>query len=79
MLYVMRDSGCIGRFTSGRVERAGPAELSLYDQSGALIEYFSGTNIRSWCVFGLDGRRVEGWCEATPEDLPRLLSRSVST
>jgi len=24
MVYIMRESGCMGRFTSGRVERMGP-------------------------------------------------------
>jgi hypothetical protein len=75
MVYVMRDSGCRGRFTSGRVERTGPKGVNLYNRSGEFLEYFSGTRIRSWCVFGPTGRRIEGWCEATPEDLPRIGSR----
>jgi hypothetical protein len=75
MVYVLRDSGCIGRFTSGRVERTGSGGLNFYDRGGDLVEYFSGTKIRSWCAFGPDGRQVEGWCEATPEDSPRIFSR----
>ena len=69
MVYVLRDSGCVGRFTSGRVERTGSG-LNFYDRRGDLVEYFSGTRIRSWCVFG----PLEGWCEVTPEDLPRIFS-----
>ena len=76
MVYIMRESGCMGRFTSGRVERTGPRGVSVYDRSGDFVEYFSGPRIRSWCVFGPEGQRVEGWCEVTPEDLPRILSRS---
>ena len=75
MVYIMRDSGCMGRFTSGRIERAGPTGVSVYDRNGAFVEYFSGTRTRSWCVFGPDGQRVEGWCEVTPEDSPRIFSR----
>jgi hypothetical protein len=71
MIYIMRDSGCMGRFTSGRVERTGSAGLNFYDRDGAFVEYFSGTRIRSWCVFG----PLERWCEVTPEDLPRIFSR----
>jgi hypothetical protein len=75
MVYVLRDSGCVGRFTAGRVERTGSGGLNFYDRRGDLVEYFSGTKIRSWCVFGPDERRVEGWYEATPEDSLRIFSR----
>ena len=75
MVYVLRDSGCMGRFTSGRVERTGPKRVNVYKRSGEFLEYFSGTRIRSWCVFGPDGQRVEGWCEVMPEDSSRIFSR----
>ena len=70
MVYVLRDSGCVGRFTSGRVERT-ESGLNFYDRGGGLVEYFSGTKIRSWCVFG----PLERWCEVMPEDVPRIFSR----
>lgn len=78
MVYIMRDSGCTGCFTSGRVERTGQRGLSVYDRNGAFVEYFSGTGMRSWCTFGAGGQRVEGWSEVTPEDLPRILARASS-
>ena len=59
MVYVLRDSGCVGRFTSWRVEPAGSGGLKFYDRRGDLVEYFSGTKIKSWCVFGPDGRRLK--------------------
>jgi hypothetical protein len=71
MVYVLRDSGCVGRFTSGRIERT-ESGLNFYDRGGGLVEYFSGAKIRSWTVFG----PLERWCEVTPEDLPRIFSRS---
>jgi hypothetical protein len=75
MVYVLRDSCCVGRFTSGRIERTRSGGLNFYDRGGDLVEYFSGTKIRSWCVFGPDGRQVDGWYEATPEDSLRIFSR----
>jgi hypothetical protein len=33
MVYVLRDSGCVGRFTSGRVERTGSG-VNFYDRGG---------------------------------------------
>ena len=78
MVHIMRNSGCMGRFTSGRVERMGQSGLSVYDRNGVLVEYFSGTSIRSWCAFGPEGR-IEGWCDVAPEDLSRILSRSSNT
>ena len=73
MIYVLRRSGCVGRLTSGRIEHDGSGGLNVYDErTGELIEYFSGTNIRSWCVFGPEGQRVEGWCEGSEEDLQRI-------
>ena len=78
MVYVIRDSGCRGRFTSGRVERLGPQGLDVYNRYGEVLDYFSGTRIRSWCVFGPDGQRVEGWCEVASEDSSRIFSRPSS-
>ena len=75
MVYVMRTSGCMGRFTSGRVERTGPSGVNVYNRYDEIIEYFSGTRIRSWCVFGPDDERIEGWCEVAPEDSSRIFPR----
>ena len=75
LVYVMRTSGCVGRFTSGRVERTGPPGVNVYNRYGEILEYFSGTRIRSWCVFGPDDERIEGWCEVDPEDSSRIFSR----
>jgi hypothetical protein len=74
LVYVMRTSGCMGRFTSGRVERTGPG-VNVYNRYGEIIEYFSGTRIRSWCVFGPDDERIEGWCEVAPEDWSKIFPR----
>jgi hypothetical protein len=75
MVYIMRDSTCMGRFTSGHVERTGPRGLRVYDRNGVFLEYFSGPRLRSWCVFGPEGRQVEAWSEVTPEDSPRIFSQ----
>jgi hypothetical protein len=73
MTYVLRRSGCVGRLTSGRIEHDGFGGLNVYDEhTGEIIEYFSGKNLRSWCVFGPEGQRVEGWCEGSEEDLQRI-------
>jgi len=66
MVYVLRDSGCVGRFTSGRVERTGSG-LNFYDRGGGLVEYFSETKIRSWCVFG----SFEGWVRSDARRLAK--------
>jgi hypothetical protein len=75
MVYVMRTSGCVGLFTSGRVERTGPSGVNVYNRYGEILDYFSGTRIRSWCVFRPDDERIEGWCEVAPEDSSRIFSR----
>jgi hypothetical protein len=78
MAYVLRHSSAVGRLKWGRIERDGPVKLNVYyDGTGELIEYFSGTNIRSWCVFGPDGQPVEGWCEVLPEDLTKIPTSSA--
>ena len=72
MIFVLRNSGCRGRISAGRVERTGSGELNCYDQYGILDAYFSGTNIRSWCVLGPDGQAVDGWCKVTPGDSQKI-------
>ena len=76
LVYVMRASRYMGRFTSGRVERTGPSGVNVYNRFGELLDYFAGTHIRGWCVFGPDGQRVEGWYEVAPEDSSRIFPRN---
>lgn len=63
--------------TSGRIERVGKGEVMVYDRLGELLEYFSGTALRSWCVVDAFGRSVEGWNAVLPGDAEDLLLRSV--
>lgn len=74
LFFVLRGSGCVGRLTSGRIERDGAARLNVYTGS-AINAYISGDNLRSWCVVGPDRRPLAGWDEIIPEDRPRLLLR----
>jgi len=77
MVYVLRQSGVIGRLKWGRIERDGPRNLNVYyDGTGELIEFFSGTSIRSWCVFGSEGNPIDGWCEVLPEDFSKIFPTS---
>ena len=75
LVFVLRRSGCAGRLTSGRVERGGNGDLSVYTGSALkLNEYISGENLRSWCVLGADGAPLQGWREVDPKDREKLLS-----
>jgi hypothetical protein len=74
LLFVLRSSGCVGRLTSGRIDRAGDGCLHVYTGSG-INAYISGRNLRSWCVVGPDRRALPGWDEVTAEDRPRLFLR----
>lgn len=77
MAYILRHSGVAGRLKRGYVERAGPGTLNVYyEGNGDLIEYFSGTNIRSWCVFGPYGQPLEGWSNVLPEDVAKIFPSS---
>jgi hypothetical protein len=73
LVFVLRRSGCVGRLASGRIERT-EAGLNVYGIHGALNEYISGSNLRSWCVLGPGGRPLDGWADIQPEDHPRLFS-----
>ena len=68
LAYVLGDSGCAGRLLEWRVERHPASGLSVYDAGGTLIEYISGSRMRSWCLFGDRGAPIPGWCEMQPED-----------
>ena len=48
LLYVLDRSGCVGQLSTGRIERAGPSQLNVYDKYGIVFEYVSGANLRSW-------------------------------
>lgn len=67
LLYVLDHSGCVGQLSIGRVERIGLSQLKVYDH-GAVFEYVSGANLRSWCVFGPDGNPIDGWSQIHPQD-----------
>ena len=67
LIYVLRESGCAGRLAEGRIERLASA-LCVYDTADELIEYVSGERLRSWCVFNLDRKPIDGWCQTRPED-----------
>ena len=72
LVYVLRESGARGHLTSGRVERARGGGLDVFDFYGSYFEYFSGERLRSWCVFGPDGKAIEGWSKIRQEDLQRI-------
>jgi len=72
LMYVLAHSGCVGHLTAGRVERVGLSQLKVYDQYGAVFEYVSGANLRSWCVFGPDGNPIDGWSQIHPQDAQRF-------
>jgi hypothetical protein len=43
--YVLNDSGCAGRLSVGRVERAGPDQVKVYDSYGELFEIPVGSPV----------------------------------
>lgn len=78
LAYVLNHSGCTGRLSVGRVERAGPDQVKVYDSYGELFEYVSGAQLRSWCVLGPDGQPFEGWSQIHPTDAQRFGSFTES-
>jgi len=77
LVFVLRRSGCVGRLTSGRIERVGPNKINVYTNPGGTInEYISGSNLRSWCVLGPDRNPLPGWQQIGPEDASRIESAS---
>ncbi len=73
LIYILRESGVLGRLTSGSVERHETEGLRVYDQYGKLNEYISGPRMRSWSVFR-GGTPIRGWSNFTTED-ERLIAR----
>lgn len=73
LVYVLRQSGTRGRLVSGRVQRSDSGGLDVFDAAGRYFEYLSGDRIRSWCVFGPDGKPVEGWSEIRQEDVSKIV------
>lgn len=72
LAYVLEQSGCAGHLSIGRIERAGPDQLKIYDSAGKLFEYVSGDRLRSWCVLGPDGHPFDGWSQIHPQDAQRF-------
>ena len=76
LIFVLHRSGCVGRLTSGRIERDGPDGLNVYTgPGGCRNDYISGSNLRSWCVLGPDGKPISGWCEIAAEDRAKIFGR----
>ena len=74
--FVLRRSGCVGQLTSGRIERDGPDGLNVYTgPGGCRNDYISGSNLRSWCLLGPDGKSMSGWCEIAAEDRAKIFGR----
>jgi hypothetical protein len=73
LVYILRDSGVRGHTTSGIVERISTNRINVYDSHGALLEYFSGDALRSWCVVDLKDKPVDAWLHIAPEDAERFL------
>ncbi len=74
--YVLRESGVHGRLTVGRVERIGREQLNVYDEHGALLDYLSGTALRTWCVIDVRGVPLEGWSVIQPLDRGQVGSQA---
>jgi hypothetical protein len=74
LVYVLRASVCLGRLTSGHIERISEHEISLHDEHGAQLEYFSGSALRSWCVVDSGGKPLDGWHNVLAEDTESLLA-----
>ena len=73
LVFVLRRSGCVGRLTSGRIERDSSGGINVHvGYDGAINHYISGSNLRSWCVLGLDGKPLPGWHEIETEDQPKI-------
>lgn len=76
LVFVLRRSGCMGHLSSGRIERDGSGGIYVYTGWDNVInDYISGSNLRSWCVVGLDGKPLPGWHEIEPEDKPKFFVR----
>jgi hypothetical protein len=76
LVFVMRHSGVVGELSSGRIERNSDAGLNVFTgPMGQLNDYISGTNLRSWCVLGVDGKPMPGWHAIEAEDYSKIFSR----
>ena len=79
ILVFMLRSGCVGRLTSGRIERSESMSLNVYSPyPNTIDEYISGANLRSWCVVEADGKPIDAWFSILPEDRPRMLAALAS-
>jgi hypothetical protein len=78
LLFIL-NSGISGRLSAGRVERDGGSVINVYDRHGKLQPYFSGAQLRSWCVVGADWQPISSWSAVLPEDQDRILPNMRST
>jgi hypothetical protein len=74
LVYVLRASLCFGRVTVGHIERINEHEISLHNEHGARLDYFSGWALRSWCVVDIGGKPLDGWHSVLPEDTESLMT-----
>jgi hypothetical protein len=77
LVYVLRESGCHGRLTAGRIERIGTDQLNIYDQYGTLFEYLSGNALRTWSVIKANSLPLEDWSVVRPEDVDLIVSYAM--
>ena len=76
LVFVLRRSGFMGSLTAGRIERDGSGGINVYSGwgDGVINDYISGSNLRSWCALGLDGKPLPGWEEIDARDRAQILS-----
>ncbi len=77
LVYVLH-SGCVGRLNMGHIERDGKGGVNVFGPERTINEYISGTNLRSWCVVGMDRRPITGWCSVLPEDRSLILTAGMA-
>jgi hypothetical protein len=71
LVFVLRQSGVMGKLTAGRIEKVGSAGLNVYSGPlGEMNDYISGDNLRSWCVLGADGIPLPDWEVIEDNDRP---------
>jgi hypothetical protein len=73
LVYILAESGVKGHLTSGRIERNPAGTLTVFDARGERFEYLTGDRLRSWCVFGREGKPIDGWQEILPGDRAKLV------
>ncbi|HVV45555.1 MAG TPA: hypothetical protein VHC72_10125 [Bryobacteraceae bacterium] len=74
-VYVL-NTGVAGRLMFGRVKRYDETCVNVYDSSGQLLSYISGSRIRSWCIVGPGGQAIPSWSSILPIDRERIFSNA---